>query len=116
MIAVAMRPRRLRRLLTLAGVGAVLGGVTLSQCAPAHATPMSYLQSLNDHGITVTDTTDALTMGYVVCAALDQANGRDVAAALYRNTDIATPAMAATVVVIAVEQLCPQHDHRGYVA
>lgn len=97
-------------------MGATIAGAALTVAGPAKATPMSYLQALNDHGITVTDTTDALTMGYVVCTALSQANGADVAAALYRNTDIATPDMAAMVVVVAVEQLCPQHDHRGYVA
>lgn len=34
---IPMRPRRLRRMLTLASVGAVLGGVTLAQCAPPAA-------------------------------------------------------------------------------
>lgn len=112
-----MRRRTLRHRLALVAAGALLASAALGHSAPpASATPMSYLQALNDNGITVTDTTKALTMGYAVCANLNRFNGADVARSLYLNTDVATPAMATAIVVIAVEQLCPQHDHRGLVA
>lgn len=103
-----MSPRVIRHRLALVGTGGLLAAAALSQCAPpANATPMGYLQALNDRGITVTDTTQALTMGYAVCAALNSNTGDVVAE---------SPEMAVAVVVTAVEQLCPWHDHRGQVA
>ena len=112
-----MRPRTLRHRLALVGTGAFLAAAALGQCAPpANATPMSYLQALNNRGITVYDTTSMLTTGYAVCGTLDDHNGADVVRAVYLHySDVTSIDMAQRIVVSAVEELCPWHDHRGEV-
>lgn len=56
--------------------------------SPAKATPLSYLQALNAHGVSITDTVDALTLGYAVCEALNTTTGDVVATNLYLYSDI----------------------------
>lgn len=102
-----------RPLIGLAAVAAI--GAALFASPDADATPMSYLQSLNDRGLYVTDTSAALRTGLAICAALNVANGYEVAESVYLNTDVATREQAAIMVVTAVEELCSQHDHRGLV-
>ncbi|MEV5360607.1 DUF732 domain-containing protein [Micrococcus luteus] len=81
---------------------------------PAQATPLSYLQALNNRGLTVYDTQAMMTTGLAVCAALNTADGNQVARAVYANyTDVSTLFQAQMIVLSAVEELCPEHDHRG---
>ena len=56
-----------------------------------------------------------LDQGYAVCRAMDGgANGQQVATVIYRNTGLDVSLEdAATFVVLAVQNLCPQYDHRG---
>lgn len=111
-----IRPRVLRRWLWGMAAGAVLAGTGIGYAADADANPMSYLQSLNDHGLTVYDASYALRSGYTICSMLNQANGADVAAYVYTHTswaDVPDLETAATMVVVAVEELCPEHDHRA---
>ncbi|MGQ9348906.1 DUF732 domain-containing protein [Mycolicibacterium gilvum] len=104
----------LREKVTLATLAAATAvGASLLASPDAEATPLSYLQALNVAGLVVDDTAAALRTGYAVCAALNSATGDVVAANLYLSTDVETPYMAGVIVVTAVEQLCPWHDHRG---
>lgn len=109
----------MKRYLTIAGISALAAAGMLT-AARADATEMSYLQSLNNYGMTVYDTTAALTTGYTICSMLNRANGDVVTAYVFANTswaDVPDVETAATMVVVSVEELCPQHDHRGgYVA
>ncbi len=56
-----------------------------------------------------------LNQGYAVCRALDSgANGAQVAGVIYANTGLdVSREDAAIFVIVAVENLCPQFDHRG---
>lgn len=95
---------------TAAGIGAML-----LACPDADASPLSYLQGLNNTGLEVYDAGAALATGYAVCVALETANGADVARELFLSTswaDMPNIETAAAVVVVSVEQLCPWHDHR----
>lgn len=59
-----------------------------------------------------------LTQGYAVCNALaDGYTGPQVARIIYRNTDFSVDMDdAAEFVIVAVENLCSQFDHRGQAA
>lgn len=103
---------RTRLLLAGTATGAVLAATMLGSPA-ADASPLSYLQALNAHGVAVSDTVQALTTGYAVCEALNTATGDVVATNLWLYSDIPTIEMAVMWVVVSVEELCPHHDHRG---
>ncbi|MCV7237142.1 DUF732 domain-containing protein [Mycolicibacterium celeriflavum] len=78
--------------------------------APAvKADAMSYLQSLNNHGMSVYDTSDALRNGYWVCNELNYNTGDVVAERLYYRYASMTVAEAATILMVAVWELCPWH-------
>jgi len=82
----------------------------------ADADAMSYLQSLNNHGLTVYDTTYALQSGYLICQMLGQTTGDVVAAYVFTHSswaDVPDLDTAATMVIVSAEELCPQYDHRG---
>jgi hypothetical protein len=87
------------------------GAVGLS--VPAKASPLSFVQSLNNHGIAVYDTSAALKAGYAICNALDAHNGVDVVEAVYQVfIDVPTRQVAYAWVEASVEELCPWQDHR----
>lgn len=92
------------------GVSAALGLAT-----PAQATPLSYIQALNDHGLQVYNADLALQWGAAICSALNTTNGEMVAVNFYNNTNWDVPDMftAKTIVMLAAENLCPWNDHRG---
>lgn len=105
-----------KRSMALMGLGGLLAAATLVLAPEAQANEMSYLQSLNNHGLAVYDTSAAIATGYAICNMLDYANGDVVAAYVFTHTswsDIPTPAHAGTLVLVSVEELCPRHDHRG---
>lgn len=94
--------------------GLIAAGIAVA--TPADATPMSYLQSLNNHGLSVYDTAAAVRTGYTICSLLDNNTGDVVAWQVFANTswaDVPDVDTAATMVLVAVEELCPYHDHRG---
>jgi hypothetical protein len=91
-------------------------GLALLPAPEAEASETSYLQSLNNYGLSVYDTTAALSTGYTICSMLDYATGDKVALYVFANTswsDVPDIETAATLVLVSVEELCPRHDHRG---
>ena len=99
----------------IAATSIVGGAVGLS--VPAKASPLSFVQSLNNHGIAVYDTATALRTGYAICGTLDTHNGADVAEAVYRLfADVPTRQIAYAWVESSVEELCPWQDHRKGIA
>lgn len=110
---VGMRPKRLRRLLMLAGLGAVIAGAFIGT-GVAHADSMGYLNALESHGITVYSPGDEVAAGYRICNELNIATGDVVAARVYNTfVDVTTMRQAEIMVIDSVENLCPWQDHRG---
>lgn len=107
-----MSKLRVRILLAAIAFGAaVVAGPT----AAANASPLSYLQALNNIGLQVYDTQAAVTYGYAICSELDTATGDVVAARVFASTswaEVSSIYVAGAMVVAAVENLCPWHDHR----
>lgn len=109
-----MKGSTMKRLLALMGLGGLVAA-GIATAAPSDASPLSYLQSLNTHGIWVYDTAAALTTGYQICDALNYNTGDVVAYNVFSNTswyDVPNVDTAATWVLVSVEELCPWHDHR----
>ena len=86
---------------------------------PASADSGDFLNRVQDLGW-YDDRGDAylLDNGWSVCRAMSRGySGTQVAWDIYRNTDSSVDANdAAEFVIIAVEELCPQYDHRGVTA
>lgn len=102
------------KLSTKSVLAALLAAIGFAAAPTASASPLTYLDSLTDHGLVISDTTAAIRTGFLVCQALETNRGDVVAQSLYENaTDITTFEEAAIIVVTAVEELCPNHDHRG---
>lgn len=96
---------------------AVTTAAGLLAAPTAQASPLSFLQSLNNRGITVYNTAAMLQTGLAVCAALNVGDGNDVSRQVYLNyADVTSMLQAQIIVLSAVEELCPQHDHRGATA
>ncbi len=101
-------------MIRLASFFAALAGVGFLAAPSSSASPLTYLDSLTDRGLVISNTTAALRTGYLVCEALETNRGDVVAQTLYENaSDITTFEEAAIIVVTSVEELCPQHDRRG---
>lgn len=102
---------------TAVAVGA-LGAAALIGAPSAQADNASYLQALKQGGLVVYNPALALTWGNTICTALGTHRGDNVAVWFYSVTsnDIPDINTAAFVVMTAVEQLCPWHDHRNQVA
>lgn len=99
---------------TLAGFGVV----ALVAATPAQASSgeVGYLGDLNGYGFRIHNVSDALDMGYWVCDALNNATGDVVAEELFNRTSWSTTRTymdAGQIVMAAVNNLCPWHDHRG---
>lgn len=96
-----------------AATGATLAALT---GPPAHADSSGFLDRIHSLGWYNRATGDVglLTQGNAVCRSLASGlDGNQVATIIYRNTGYdVTYDDAATFVVIAVEELCPQFDHR----
>jgi len=90
-------------LVTVAAVGAMLVA-----SPDADASPTSYLQRLNDYGISVYDTGLALQTGYAICGALDNVSPARVTYNLYNITgsDVPNYDVAAAWVAASIEELC----------
>lgn len=104
---------------TLWWTGCVAAGAAIAALTapPAEADSSSFLDAIHDLGWYNRATGDVglLDQGYAVCRALDNGyNGQQVATVIYRSTDLSVSLDdAATFVILAVENLCPQFDHRG---
>ena len=101
------------------GIGAAMIGATLAFAPAAAADGNGFLADMDALGLTHEEgPAGMLQAGYMVCLMFEVpgTDGEDVARAVYRNTgpDI-TVADAVSIVISAVEQLCPQFDHRGEV-
>ncbi|MGV0794406.1 DUF732 domain-containing protein [Mycolicibacterium sp. XJ1819] len=91
---------------------AVTAGLGLVFAPAAEADELSFLQALNDNGIVVYDTAAALSNGYLACSMLDTNTGDVVATEiLYYFPSEATINSAATLVIVAAQELCPWHWH-----
>jgi hypothetical protein len=66
----------MKKLVAAAGIGAALTIGSLSGAGTASASPLSYLQSLNNHGLTVYNTAEAVSSGYQICNRLNYTTGR----------------------------------------
>lgn len=96
-------------------IAAFTAAASIILTAPAAgASPLSYLQALNNHNIIVYDTAQALSTGWAICNALNHADGAEVAHWVFANTtwaDVPTIQVAATWVIIAADELCPWQYH-----
>lgn len=103
-----MIPRALAGLAVSVALGAVFAPV-------AHADDQGFLNDANALGWHASrGNAGLLANGYQVCDMLNSTTGDKVAAYVYRNTDYSvTRADALEFVIIAVNNLCPWHDHRG---
>lgn len=111
-----MIARTIRRSLACVALGAGIAAAVL-HAPPAHADSSSFLDSIHELGWynRVSGDVGLLNQGYAVCAAMDDgANGVQVARAIYANTDLSVSIDdAGEFVIVAVENLCPYHDHRS---
>lgn len=93
------------------------GGIAALTAPTAEADSSSFLDQIHALGWynRVTGDVGLLDQGYAVCRALDSGlDGQQVARIIYRSTDLSVDINdAATFVILAVENLCPQFDHRG---
>ena len=103
--------RRIAALAASATLGAALA-TSLVSAPEAGASTGTYLQALNDRGLVITDTATMIKTGFLVCTALNDTNGADVIAALVNKVGYSNNE-AGIILVSAVEELCPWHDHRG---
>jgi len=77
----------------------------------AKADPLSFVQSLNDHGVYVYDVTLAVGNGYAMCDALRTTSPAQVAVNVYNQTtysDVPNLRTAVVWVVSAAQELCPE--------
>lgn len=100
-------------------IAALAAAAALIGAAPAQADSSDFLDRVQDLGW-YDNRGDAylLDNGYLVCRLLARGyDGNDVARGIYRNTGLdVTAADAIGFVIIAVEELCPQFDHRRQAA
>jgi hypothetical protein len=109
-----MRPRVLRRRLVLVGLGGivVVGGMLLNN-ADAKADSGDLVTWASNNGYTGSAST-VILRGSLVCADVAEGdNGEQAARDLWLNTGIETIEDARQFVVAAVDNLCPQFDHRS---
>lgn len=100
---------------------AAVGGTIAALTAPdAHADSSSFLDAIHELGWYNANTGDVglLNQGYGVCRALAAGvPGPQVGTYIYSHTNASVdPDDAVEFVVVAVENLCPQFDHRGETA
>jgi hypothetical protein len=108
---IRVRPRVLNTRLALVGLGAIAAAGVMTMPA-AHADPDGLVAWARGAGFTGS-TVSIQTRGALVCADLDNGdNGEQAAFDLWLNTGIVALSDARLFVIAAVDQLCPQFDHR----
>jgi hypothetical protein len=103
-----------RRLLGFLAIGGMLGAAWVSGTPTASATTGSFLQALNDRGLSITDTGGMVKQGFMVCVSLNSMKGDDLVEVLMDKVGYSSNE-ATIILVSAVEELCPWHDHRDEV-
>lgn len=105
-----------RRLALSAALGAVLAAA-VTHAPVARADAGSFLDEMDSYGFFHTDGPGGLLqLGFAVCSMLSTpgVDGNDAARAIYRNTGLSIDANdSLNIVIISVENLCPEYDHRG---
>lgn len=108
--------RTFARLAASVALGAGFGAALLHAPA-AHADSYSFLDEIHDQGWYSRESGDSglLNQGYAVCRALASGmDGATVAGIIYRSTGVSVSAADAVgFVIVAVENLCPEFDHRN---
>lgn len=103
---------KITTLAALAVTGAA-SAVTFLGAAPAHADSSDLIAWARSVGFTGTDSAISVR-GSLVCADIMQgADGEQAAHDLWDNTDITDLNSARIFVIHAVDELCPEYDHRG---
>lgn len=88
-------------------------GALLLSTAAAQADTNGYISAIEDGGITVTDRSDALQTGYVICQTLEEYPAETVAQALVEMSEGQFDIHGTrTVVMAAAQELCPWHEPR----
>lgn len=109
-----MRPRKLRRLYTFMGFGAILAGSIIGT-GLAKADSGDLVTWASDNGYTGTAQA-VIIRGSLVCADLSMGDtGEQASRDLWLHTGIADLQDARLFVIEAVDNLCPQFDSRGTV-
>lgn len=106
----------MKKTIIAAALVAVGGAAAVAFAPSAQADPGGYLRDLASQGFVITNTNAALASGYRVCQQLGYTTGDVVAANLFATTTWAETSSlesASRIVITAVDQLCPQYDHRG---
>lgn len=111
-----MNTTTIARLGLSAALGAVCAAV-FTYAPPAHADADGYLTDVIGMGFTHTDgVSGLLQLGYAICETLSipGIDGNDVAREIYVNSGLSVSrADSIDIVIAAVENLCPEYDHRG---
>ena len=103
-----------RSVLVLAALASVLGLSACTQEASGRGVPgpelakeLRFLSTIYDQGIVVTNSTDAIDMGYRICEALDTGFSREdlIHDAKAEGVDLE----AEYVIGVAVSELCPRN-------
>lgn len=91
-----------------------VAAVSVAIAPVAQADAQDFLEDLYSYGwYSNSGDSDLLANGYQVCTMLNTMNGQRVAEIFYANTGLSVSRSdAMQFVVLAVEDLCPQHDHR----
>lgn len=90
-----------------------LSGATAAK-AQANTPELEFLNDLNNGGLVVYDTAQALRTGHWICGQLDFRNGAAVANDIWTQTswsDVPSPEYALVWVVAAAVDLCPWNYH-----
>jgi hypothetical protein len=91
-------------------IATALTAIAVANAPAAQASPETdFLDGLTAHGIVVYDVNQTLANGWMLCDALNTANGAVVAEAWYRSTnwDVPDRYTAGIWVMEAAEHLCP---------
>lgn len=101
-----------RCLLASVAIGGLCGA--LLSAPSAHADPQEFIDDLYDYGwYSRGGDAGLVANGYRVCSMLNSTTGDVVARYVYENTGTSVSRQdAMEFVVLAVEDLCPWHDHR----
>src|SRR5690606_32050411 len=103
-----------RLVLIIAALASILGMSACTQEASGRGVPgpelakeLRFLTTIYDQGIVVTNSTDAIDMGYGICEALDSGWSRDD---LLRDAQAEGVDLEAEYVIgVAVAELCPRN-------
>lgn len=110
-MTLAVRPRRLRRLLALTAFGAILAGGAIGAATDAQAMPpeQAYIATLDAYGVYYSTPQAAVQAGYAVCNALDAGNNVNAIVTTGQLAGGYSRADAETIVGASIGALCPRY-------